>query len=83
MVDNGSKWTISASSGFELLHIVSKLDTNSVLARMLARMLDPKRVDNGSKWIISASGGFKLLQMVSKPDTNSVLVMTLDPQEGG
>ena len=78
MVDNGSKWTISASGGFELLHIVSKLDTNSVLARML----DSKRVDNGSKWIISASGGFELLQMVSKPD-NSVLAMTLDPQKGG
>ena len=34
----GQKWTISSSGGFELLQMVSKPDTNS----MLAMTLDPQ-----------------------------------------
>ena len=43
MQRNGWKWTISASGVFELVYMVSKLDTNSVLAKTL------DRVDNWSK----------------------------------
>ena len=82
VIRNGSKRTISASSGLELLQMVSKSDTewcaskdaglkrvDCEIPHRLERRMRLTVIRNGSKWTISASNGLELLQMVSKPNT--------------